>query len=97
MIDDSAERRLRQRDAEPDLAVSVWMEIPVGEASRREGKENREILHTNEILEHRDIDSAEPFAQRLPSQRLRQRWELILNLLKTWSNNGLGSSGGKGL
>jgi hypothetical protein len=47
------------------------------------------MLHTNEILEHRDIDSAEP--------RLRQRWELILNLLKTWSNNRLGSSGGKGL
>jgi hypothetical protein len=47
------------------------------------------MLHTNEILEDRDLDSAEP--------RLRQRWELIFNLLKTLSNNGLGSSGGKGL
>jgi Family of unknown function (DUF6335) len=57
MIDDSAERRLRQRETETDLAVSVEMGIP-----------DREILHTNEILEHRDLDSAEP--------RLRQRWEL---------------------
>jgi hypothetical protein len=40
-----------------DLAVSVGIGIP-----------DRELLHTNEILEHRDTDSAEP--------RLRQRWEL---------------------
>jgi Family of unknown function (DUF6335) len=45
MIDDSAERRLRQRDTEPDLTVSVWIGIP-----------DREMLRTNEILEHRDID-----------------------------------------
>jgi Family of unknown function (DUF6335) len=48
MIDDSAERRLRQRDTETDLAVSVCMGTP-----------DREMLHTNEILEDQDIDRRE--------------------------------------
>jgi Family of unknown function (DUF6335) len=76
-----AERTDDDLDTEPDLAEAIgvesiggvvttpdWNDVEDLAAAVGIGTPDREILHTNEILEDRDTDSAEP--------RLRQRWEL---------------------